>query len=125
MRISDWSSDVCSSDLDSRSTCPSIYAVGDVTNRMQLTPVAIREGQAFADTVFGNKPTRVDYENVPSAVFSHPPMAGVGMTESRARETIGSIAVYTSDFRAMKNVLAGRNERRSEEHTSELQALMR
>src|SRR3546814_15340795 len=78
---------------------------------MQLTPVAIREGQAFADTVFGNKPTRVDYENVPSAVFSHPPMAGVGMTESRARETIGSIAVYTSDFRAMKNVLAGRNER--------------
>ncbi|RIA37220.1 NADPH-glutathione reductase [Hephaestia caeni] len=98
-------------DDDSRSTCPSIYAVGDVTNRMQLTPVAIREGQAFADTVFGNKPTRVDYENVPSAVFSHPPMAGVGMTESRARETIGSIAVYTSDFRAMKNVLAGRNER--------------
>src|SRR3546814_12709927 len=78
---------------------------------MQLTPVAIREGQAFADTVFGNKPTRVDYENVPSAVFSHPPMAGVGMTESRARETIGSIAVYTSDFRAMKKVLAGRNER--------------
>src|SRR3546814_7129279 len=62
-------------DEDSRSTCPSIYAVGDVTNRMQLTPVAIREGQAFADTVFGNKPTRVDYENVPSAVFSHPPMA--------------------------------------------------
>src|SRR3546814_19601529 len=79
---------------------------------MQLTPVAIREGQAFADTVFGNKPTRVDYANVPSAVFSHPPMAGVGMTESRARDTIGSIAVSTSDFRAMKNVLADRNERR-------------
>src|SRR3546814_11662554 len=78
---------------------------------MQLTPVAIREGQAFADTVFGNKPTRVDYENVPSAVFSHSPMAGVGMTESRAREPIGSIAVYTYDSRATKNVLEGRNER--------------
>ncbi len=98
-------------DEDSRSTCSSIYAVGDVTNRMQLTPVAIREGQAFADTVFGNKPTRVDYENVPSAVFSHPPMAGVGMTESQARQKLGSVKVYTSDFRAMKNVLAGRNER--------------
>ncbi len=98
-------------DEDNRSTCPSIYAVGDVTNRVQLTPVAIREGQAFADTVFGNKPTRVDYGCIPSAVFSHPPMAGVGMTESQAREKLGSIKVYTSDFRAMKNVLAGRNER--------------
>jgi len=90
---------------------PSIYAVGDVTNRMQLTPVAIREGQAFADTLFGNKPTQVDYENVPSAVFSHPPMAGVGMTESQAKETLGSVKIYQSDFRAMKNVLANRNER--------------
>jgi glutathione reductase (NADPH) len=98
-------------DEDNRSTCPSIYAVGDVTNRVQLTPVAIREGQAFADTVFGNKPTRVDYGCIPAAVFSHPPMAGVGMTESQAREKLGSIKVYTSDFRAMKNVLAGRNER--------------
>ncbi|MCM8731807.1 glutathione-disulfide reductase [Hephaestia sp. GCM10023244] len=98
-------------DADNRSTCPSIYAVGDVTNRVQLTPVAIREGQAFADSVFGNKPTRVDYENIPSAVFCHPPIAGVGMTESQAREKLGSIKVYTADFRAMKNVLAGRNER--------------
>ena len=55
---------------------PSIYAIGDVTDRVQLTPVAIREGQAFADTMFGNKPTRVDYANIPSAVFSHPPIAG-------------------------------------------------
>ncbi|MEI9850585.1 MAG: glutathione-disulfide reductase [Sphingomonas sp.] len=98
-------------DEDSRSTCDSIYAVGDVTNRVQLTPVAIREGQAFADTVFGGKPTRVDYGSIPSAVFSHPPMAGVGMTESEARTRLGSVAVYTSDFRPMKNVLAGRNER--------------
>ena len=98
-------------DDDNQSSVPSIYAVGDVTDRIQLTPVAIREGQAFADTVFGNKPTRVDYANVPSAVFSHPPMAGVGMTEAQAKNKLGTIRTYTSDFRAMKNVLAGRNER--------------
>jgi len=98
-------------DADNKSSVDSIYAVGDVTNRVQLTPVAIREGQAFADTIFGNKPHRVDYGCIPSAVFSHPPMAGVGMTESEARNKLGSIAVYQSDFRAMKNVLADRNER--------------
>lgn len=98
-------------DADNQSTCPSIYAVGDVTNRVQLTPVAIREGQAFADTIFGGKPTRVDYSCIPSAVFSHPPMAGVGMTESQAKQKLGAVRVYTSDFRAMKNVLAGREER--------------
>ena len=95
----------------SKSSCDSIYAVGDVTDRVQLTPVAIREGQAFADTVFNDRPTKVDYGCIPSAVFSHPPMAGVGLTESQAREKLGSIKVYTSDFRAMKNVLAERNER--------------
>ncbi|WP_010214957.1 glutathione-disulfide reductase [Sphingomonas sp. PAMC 26621] len=98
-------------DEDNKSTCDSIYAVGDVTNRVQLTPVAIREGQAFADTMYGNKPHRVDYENIPSAVFSHPPMAGVGLTEAQAKNKFGSVKVYTSDFRPMKNVLAGRNER--------------
>ncbi|MES2337012.1 MAG: glutathione-disulfide reductase [Pseudomonadota bacterium] len=98
-------------DADSQSTCPSIYAVGDVTNRVQLTPIAIREGQAFADTVFGGKPTRVDYDCIPAAVFSHPPMAGVGMTEAQAKTKLGSVKVYLSDFRAMKNVLANRNER--------------
>jgi glutathione reductase (NADPH) len=98
-------------DDENRSTCPSIYAVGDVTNRVQLTPVAIREGQAFADTVFGNKPTKVDYNCIPSAVFSHPPLAGVGLTESAARNALGAVKVYTADFRPMKNVLAGRNER--------------
>jgi glutathione reductase (NADPH) len=98
-------------DADNQSTCPSIYAVGDVTNRVQLTPVAIREGQAFADTVFGNKPTKIDYDCIPSAVFSHPPMAGVGMTESQAKQKLGNVKVYTSDFRPMKNVLANRNER--------------
>ncbi|HVF92873.1 MAG TPA: glutathione-disulfide reductase [Sphingomonas sp.] len=98
-------------DDDNRSTCSSIYAIGDVTNRVQLTPIAIREGQAFADTIYGNKPTRVDYTNIPSAVFSHPPLAGVGMTESEAKQKLGSIRVYSSDFRPMKNVLANRDER--------------
>ena len=98
-------------DEDGRSTCPSIFAVGDVTDRIQLTPVAIREGQAFADTQFGGKPTRVDYDCVPSAVFSHPPMAGVGLTESEARQKLGTVKVFTADFRPMKNVLANRDER--------------
>jgi glutathione reductase (NADPH) len=98
-------------DEDNRTSVPSIFAVGDVTDRVQLTPIAIREGQAFADTFFGNKPTRLDYRSIPSAVFSHPPLAGVGMTEGKARNTLGSVKTYTSDFRAMKNVLAGRNER--------------
>jgi glutathione reductase (NADPH) len=98
-------------DDDNKSSVDSIYAVGDVTDRIQLTPVAIREGQAFANTVFGNNPTRVDYANVASAVFSHPPIAAVGMTEAEARNRLGSVKTYTSDFRPMKNVLAGRNER--------------
>jgi len=98
-------------DADNRTNVPSIFAVGDVTDRVQLTPMAIREGQAFADTFFGKRPHQVDYDCVPSAVFSHPPLAGVGMTESRAREQLGQVKTYTSDFRAMKNVLAGRNER--------------
>ena len=98
-------------DEDNRSNVVSIYAVGDVTDRVQLTPIAIREGQAFADTLYGNKPSRVDYTNIPSAVFSHPPIAAVGMTEAEVRNRYGSAKVYTSDFRPMKNVLAGRNER--------------
>jgi len=95
----------------SQSSVKSIYAVGDVTDRVQLTPVAIREGQAFAQTVFDDTPTTVDYDCIPSAVFSHPPLAGVGLTEGEARNTLGSIRVYSSDFRPMKNVLANRNER--------------
>ena len=98
-------------DEDNQSSVPSIYAIGDVTDRVQLTPVAIREGHAFAETVFGGTPTRVDYANIPSAVFSHPPIAGVGMTEGQARDQIGAYKTYVSDFRPMKNVLAGRNER--------------
>ncbi len=96
---------------DNRSNVPSIYAVGDVTNRVQLTPVAIREGHAFADSVFGNNPRTVDYTSIPSAVFCNPPLASVGMTEEQARIVYDEVEVYKSDFRAMKNVLAGRNER--------------
>ena len=95
----------------SRTNVDSIYAVGDVTDRVQLTPIAIREGQAFADTVFGDNPRTVDYDNIPSAVFSQPPIASVGLTEGEAREKYGNIKVYSSDFRAMRNVFADRPER--------------
>ena len=98
-------------DEHSRTSVASIFAVGDVTDRIQLTPVAIREGHAFADSEFGDHKWTVDYHNVPNAVFSHPPIAGVGMTESEARNSLGTVKTYTSDFRSMKNVLAGRNER--------------
>ena len=98
-------------DEHSQTSVASIFAVGDVTDRIQLTPVAIREGHAFADSQFGDNPWTVDYHNVPHAVFSHPPIAGVGMTESEARDSLGTVKTYTSDFRSMKNVLAGRNER--------------
>lgn len=99
-------------DAFSRTNVPHVYAVGDVTDRVQLTPVAIREGQAFADSVFGpGEPYAVDHSCVPSAVFSHPPIAAVGMTEGEARNTLGSIKVYQADFRPMKHVVAGRSER--------------
>ncbi|MCB2051413.1 MAG: glutathione-disulfide reductase [Novosphingobium sp.] len=98
-------------DAHGQTSCESIYAVGDVTDRVQLTPVAIREGQAFADTVFGNKPTIVDYDAIPSAVFSHPPLASVGLSEGEARNLYGKVRVYSSDFRPMKNTFAERAER--------------
>jgi glutathione reductase (NADPH) len=99
-------------DRFSKTNVDHIYAVGDVTDRVQLTPVAIREGQAFADSVFGKgDPVAVDHSVIPAAVFSHPPIAAVGMTEGEARNKLGQVKVYQSDFRPMKNVLAGRNER--------------
>ena len=99
-------------DRFSKTNVDHIYAVGDVTDRVQLTPVAIREGQAFADSVFGEgDPVAVDHSCIPSAVFSHPPIAAVGLTEGEAKNQLGSVKVYLSDFRPMKNVLAGRNER--------------
>ena len=98
-------------DADNRTNVPSIFAVGDVTDRVQLTPVAIREGHSFADRQFGEKNWHVDYNAIPSAVFSNPPLGSVGMTEAQARNAYGQVKIYTSDFRPMKNVLAGRNER--------------
>ncbi len=95
-----------------KTSCDSIYAVGDVTNRVQLTPIAIREGHAFADRVFGGKDTSVSYDAIPSAVFSQPPLAGVGLTESQARQAYGgNVKVYSSDFRPMKNIFGHRPER--------------
>ena len=98
-------------DADNRTSVESIFAIGDVTDRVQLTPVAIREAQAFADTFFGKQSSQMDYSCIPSAVFSHPPLAGVGLTEGQARNRLGSVKTFTSDFRPMKNVLAGRDER--------------
>jgi glutathione reductase (NADPH) len=94
-----------------RTSCDSIYAVGDVTDRVQLTPVAIREGHAFADTVFGGNPRTIDYTAIPSAVFSQPPLASVGLTEAEARRQFGSVKVYSSDFRPMKNIFSPHAER--------------
>lgn len=94
-----------------KTSCESVYAVGDVTDRVQLTPVAIREGQAFAETMFNDNPSTVDYGCIPSAVFSNPPIAAVGLTEGEARNKFGNVKVYSSDFRPMRNVFADRHER--------------
>lgn len=98
-------------DVYNQTSCPSIYAVGDVTNRVQLTPIAIREGHAFADTVFGNMPRTTAYDCIPNAVFSQPPLAGVGLTEEQARAQLANVKVFTSDFRPMKNMFAAVPER--------------
>jgi glutathione reductase (NADPH) len=95
----------------SRTNVPNIYAVGDVTNRVNLTPVAIREGHAFADTVFGNKPTRVDHADVPTAVFSEPELGVIGLTETQAVEKFDRVFVYQTSFRPMKATLSGRDTR--------------
>ena len=95
----------------SRTTADNIYAVGDVTNRVNLTPVAIREGHAFADTVFGGKDIKVDHKLIPTAVFSQPEIGTVGLTESQAREAHAKVDIYKSSFRPMKHTLSGRDER--------------
>jgi glutathione reductase (NADPH) len=93
----------------SRTSVPHIYAVGDVTNRVNLTPVAIREGHAFADTVFGGKPTAVDHSNVPTAVFSEPEVGVVGLTEAQARARFAKVDIYRTMFRPLKATLSGRD----------------
>ena len=94
----------------SQTNVPSIYAVGDVTNRINLTPVAIREGHAFADTVFGGKKRKMDHDLVPSAIFTQPEYGAVGMTEEEAREDY-RIEVYCTSFRPMQGAFIGRSER--------------
>ena len=98
-------------DRFSASTAPSVYAIGDVTDRIALTPVAIREGHSVALTLFGGQPTPVDHMDVPTAVFSQPPVGTVGMTEAEARHALGDVDVYKAVFRPLKATLSGRDER--------------
>ena len=98
-------------DAYSNTSLENIYAVGDVTNRVNLTPVAIREGHAFADTIFGGKPTAVDHNNVPTAVFSEPEVGVVGLTEAQARDRLAKVDIYKTSFRPMKATLSGRDTR--------------
>lgn len=94
-----------------RTNVPSIYAVGDATDRMNLTPVALSEGMALANTLFNGNPTKVDYDNIPTAVFSQPPVGTVGLTEADARARFDAVDVYVSRFKPMKHTLSGREER--------------
>ncbi len=94
----------------SRSSVPNIHAVGDCTDRMNLTPVALAEGMALANTLFNGTPTRPDHMDVPSSVFSQPPIGTVGLTEVEARKRYGAVDVYRSKFRPLKHTLTGRDE---------------
>ncbi|HTW54583.1 MAG TPA: glutathione-disulfide reductase [Stellaceae bacterium] len=94
-----------------RTSIKNIYAVGDVTDRINLTPVAIAESRAIAETLYNNNPIRMDHHDVPSAVFSQPPIGTVGLTEEQARKQYGEIDIYQTRFRPMKNTLSGRDER--------------
>ena len=96
----------------SQTSVPHIYAIGDVTDRIALTPVAIREGHAFADTVFGGKPTRVDHRDVADrGVSPSPRSASIGLTEAEACERFDKVDIYKTSFRPMKATLAGRDTR--------------
>jgi glutathione reductase (NADPH) len=94
-----------------RSSVSNIYAVGDVTDRINLTPVAIGEGRAIAETLYHDNPMKMDHAGVPSAVFSQPPVAVVGLNEEEARQKYGEVDVYQARFKPMKNTLSGRDER--------------
>lgn len=95
----------------SRTSVPSIWAVGDVTDRLNLTPVALMEGQAVAKTLFANEPTKPDYRAVPAAVFSQPPISTVGLTEEQAIQQYGDIDVFTANFRPLKATVSGLPDR--------------
>jgi glutathione reductase (NADPH) len=98
-------------DAFSRTSVPNIYAIGDVTHRVNLTPVAIREGHAFADTVFGKRPVQVDHATIPTAVFSQPEVGTVGLTEAEARAQFSHVDIYRTDFRPIKSTMSGRDTR--------------
>lgn len=98
-------------DARAQTNVPSIYAVGDVTDRVNLTPVAIREGHAFADTTYGGTAWEADHTLIPSAVFTTPEIGTVGLSETAAREKHGAIDIYKTRFRPMRFVMAGRDER--------------
>jgi glutathione reductase (NADPH) len=98
-------------DVYSRSSQPNIYAVGDVTDRIALTPVAIAEAMAFVDTVYRGNPRPMDHADVPSAVFGQPPVATVGLSEHEAREAYAAVDIYRSSFRPLRHTLSGRDER--------------
>src|SRR5882757_7041170 len=98
-------------DSFSRTSVPHIYAIGDVTHRLNLTPVAIREGHAFADTVFGKRPVEVDHVNIPTAVFSQPEIGTVGLTEAQARAQFSHVDIYKAEFKPIKATLSGRDTR--------------
>src|SRR6202048_3657513 len=95
----------------SKTSVPNIYAIGDVTHRVNLTPVAIREGHAFADTVFGKRPVEVDHTCIPTAVFSQPEIGTVGLTEAKARAHFSHVDIYKTDFRPIKSTMSGRDTR--------------
>src|ERR1700760_51199 len=95
----------------SKTSVPNIYAIGDVTHRYNLTPVAIREGHAFADTVFGKRPVQVDYYTIPTAVFSQPEVGTVGLTETEARAAFSHVDIYKTSFRPIKATMSGRDTR--------------
>jgi glutathione reductase (NADPH) len=97
-------------DAYSRSSVPSVWAIGDATDRLQLTPVAIHEAMCVAQTLFGGRPTRPDHENVASCVFGIPPLASVGVTEAQARARHGDVSIYRTRFRPLKHTLSGRDE---------------
>jgi glutathione reductase (NADPH) len=94
-----------------RTSVPSIHAIGDVTSRVQLTPVALGEAMALVDRLFGAAERRMDYDFIPTAVFTHPNIATVGMTEAQARATLGAVKVFRSEFTPLKNTLSGSAER--------------
>jgi glutathione reductase (NADPH) len=95
----------------SKTSVDNIYAIGDVTHRINLTPVAIREGHAFADTVFGKRPVQVDHATIPTAVFSQPEVGTVGLTEAQARAQFSHVDIYKADFRPIKATMSGRDTR--------------